>query len=295
MTSVADTTALGSLSSVDTDSDTAILIAALDEQASMPAIQRLRAAATELLGVRLGHRVVDVGCGTGDVARALAGCVGPHGSVLGIEASETMLTEARPRAGTTTLPVEFRHGDITRLDLDDASHDATLWERVFQHLAEPHAAMTELVRITRPGGRIVVIDTDWGLQAIHGAEPALTATIATAWPRSAANGLAGRQLPALLADVGLPDPTVLAETITSTDPLRPSLPPFTTMAAAAAHAGAVTPTEAHLWLEQLADAGRRGHFFWALTTFVVAGNVPRHASQYVSLDPAAVPTAVVDK
>jgi hypothetical protein len=67
------------------------------------------------------------------------------------------------------------------------------------------------------------------------------------------------------------------------------------MAAAAAHAGAVTPTEAHLWLEQLADAGRRGHFFWALTTFVVAGNVPRHASQCVSLDPAAVPTAVVDK
>jgi hypothetical protein len=110
-----------------------------------------------------------------------------------------------------------------------------LCEGVFQHLADPLAAMAELVRITRPGGRIVVIDTDWGLHAIHGADPSLTATIGDAWARTVADGFACRQLCALFGNAGLRDPTVLAETGTSTDPLRPSSPPFTTMAAAAAH------------------------------------------------------------
>ena len=134
--------------------------------------------------------------------------------------------------------------------------------------------MAELVRITRPGGRIVVIDTDWGLHAIHGADPTLTARIVSCWTDSAANGLAGRGLPALFADAGLHDPVVLAETLTSTDPSRPSTPPFTTMATAAARAGAVSAPEADSWLRQLVDAGRRGRFFWALTMFAVAGIRP---------------------
>jgi ubiquinone/menaquinone biosynthesis C-methylase UbiE len=274
MTTVADAPALASFSDVDTESDAASLIGALDEQAAIPAIQRLRAAATDLLRARLGHELVDVGCGTGDLARALAGRVGPTGTVLGIDASETMLTEARRRAGTTTLPVEFRQGDVTNLDLDDARCDGIVCERVFQHLASPHTAMAELVRVTRPGGQIVVLDTDWGLHAIHGADPTLTATIVNSWAANAANGLAGRQLPALFADAGLRDPIVIAETMTTTDPARPSMPPFTTMAAAVAATGAISAADAHAWLDQLADAGRRGRFFWALTMFAVASHRP---------------------
>jgi ubiquinone/menaquinone biosynthesis C-methylase UbiE len=121
MTTLTATPSLGSFSAVDTAPDAATLIAALDEQASLPGIERLRAAATELLGARLGHNLIDVGCGTGDVARALARRVGPTGTVLGIDASETMLTEARRRTSTTTLQVEFRPGDITNLELDDAT------------------------------------------------------------------------------------------------------------------------------------------------------------------------------
>ena len=275
MTTIADTPTISSFSAVDTNPGAATLIAALDEQSSIPAIQRLRAAATELLGARLGSRLVDVGCGTGDVVRALAGRVGPTGSVLGIDPSETMLTEARRRADSTT-PVEFRLGEITDLELDDACCDGVLCERVVQHLASPHAAMAELVRITRPGGRIVVIDTDWGLHAINGADPTLTAKIVDSWCRNAANGLAGRQLTALFADAGLDDPTIVAETMTSTDPQRPSFPPFTTMASTASGAGVVSAAEAETWRDQLAAAARRGHFFWALTMFAVASSRPTH-------------------
>jgi SAM-dependent methyltransferase len=261
-------------SAVDADPDAQMLVGALDEQSSLPAVQRLRASATELLGPRFGHRLLDVGCGTGNVARALAALVGPDGLVVGIDASETMLAEARRRTADKSASVDFRHGDINRLDFDDASFDGTHCERVFQHLRDVDTAMAELVRVTRPGGRIVAADSDWGMHAIHGADPRLTSRVIECWSDRAANGWSGRQLPARFAASGLRDTRVVAETLTSTDPHRPTAPPFTVMAAVAEHSGGLSSSEARTWLAQLADAGTRGAFFWAVTMFAVGGTRP---------------------
>ncbi len=222
---------LASFSDVDADPDAATLVAALDEQATMPAVHRLRAVATELLNLRPGDRIVDVGCGTGDTTRALARIVGPQGAVIGLDPSDTMLAEGRRRTVDQSLSVQFRSGDIARLELDDGACDGAHCERVLQHVEAADLAIGELVRVTRPGGRIVVIDTDWGMHAIHGADPRLTALVVDAWAANAANGWSGRRLPALFADAGMPNPVVVAETFTSTDPDRPTRPPFTTMAA----------------------------------------------------------------
>jgi ubiquinone/menaquinone biosynthesis C-methylase UbiE len=268
---IAARAALRGFSHVDADPEAAALIAALDEQASLPAIQRLRATAVEILRPRFGDRLLDVGCGTGELVRALAGLVGAHGTVVGVEPSATMLDEARRRTGESSLRVELRSGDISRLDFDDATFDGVTSERVFQHLDSPASAIAELVRVTKPGGRLVVIDTDWGMHAIHGADPAVTARIVAFWSDNAANGWSGRRLPALFAGAGINDPVVVAETFTTTDPLRPRMAPFTTMADIAAAAGAVTGAEAAAWLAELAAAGTTGCFFWAVTIFAVGG------------------------
>ena len=120
----------------------------------------------------------------------------------------------------------------------------------------------------------MVIDTDWGMHAIHGADPRLTSRVVECWASNAANGWSGRRLPGLFVDAGMREPVVVAETFTSTDGRRPTGPPFTTMAAAAERTGALSAGEARTWLAQLADAGERGQFFWAVTMFAVAGARP---------------------
>ena len=93
---IAERAVLGGFSHVDADPGAAALIAALDEQASLPAIQRLRASAAEILRPRSGDRLLDVGCGTGEVVRALAGLVGAHGKVVGVEPSDDDARRSAP-------------------------------------------------------------------------------------------------------------------------------------------------------------------------------------------------------
>jgi SAM-dependent methyltransferase len=265
---------LSSFSAVDASVDGAALVAALDAQANFPAIERLRTTVLELLAPRPGNRLLDAGCGTGDIARRLAADVGPTGRVIGVDTSATMLAEARRRTLDPTLPVEFHRGDITQLAAADGAFDGAYSERVLQHLDDPRPAVAELVRVTRPGGRIAVIDTDWGMHAIHGADPTLTARVIACWAEHSANGWAGRQLPALFTGAGLVDQHVLADTITSRDPRPPTLQPFTTIAAVAEHHGAVSAEQARNWLRQLADAGTNGTFFWAVTLIAVVATHP---------------------
>ena len=111
------------------------------------------------------------------------------------------------------------------LELDDASFDAVLCERVFQHLASRirHGRARPCDPPERPRA---VIDTDWGMHAIHGPTRRLRRRVLDAWRENAANGMSGRQLSALLADAGIRDTARQAETMTSTDPQQPSAPPF---------------------------------------------------------------------
>jgi hypothetical protein len=121
----------------------------------------------------------------------------------------------------------------------------------------------------------VVIDTDWGMHAIHGADPQLTSRAVECWASNAANGWSGRRLPGLFVTPACsPEPVVVADTFTTTDARRPMGPPFTIMAAVAERTGALSTDEARSWLAQLADAGAHGQFFWAVTMFAVAGAHP---------------------
>lgn len=92
--------------------------------------------------------------------------MGRAGRVVGLDSSGIMLAEARNRVAGLNLPVEFCIGEAEHLSFPDNSFDGCRTERVLVHLKKPaRAALIEMVRVARPGARIVVYDADWGTLA----------------------------------------------------------------------------------------------------------------------------------
>ena len=111
-----------------------------------------------------GERVLDVACGTGLVTFAAARAVGATGSVLGVDLSERMVEAARDRALALGLvQARFTRMDAERLELPDASVDVALCALGLMYLPDPEAALAEVWRVLRPGGRWVA--AVWGERA----------------------------------------------------------------------------------------------------------------------------------
>lgn len=107
----------------------------------------------EVAALRPGERVLDVGCGTGIVARLADASAGP-GRVVGVDISPDMLAVAQASSGD--LPVEWKEADAHDLPFPDASFDVVLSQQVVQFLPDRQRALTEMRRVLRPGGRALV-------------------------------------------------------------------------------------------------------------------------------------------
>jgi SAM-dependent methyltransferase len=165
----------------------------------------------ERMRVAPGATVLDVGCGPATDTLALAGLVGPGGFVHGIDRDAEMVAEAERRAADAGLTgrVEHRTGDAYALPWDDATFDAVRCERLFLHLDRPERATAEMVRVTKPGGRVVLMDTDWGTRSVDTAEVELERRVARVLAeRCMANGYSGRRLWGLMKEAAVRDLTV---------------------------------------------------------------------------------------
>lgn len=99
-------------------------------------------------------RILDVGCGTGVVARHVANRVGNVGTVVGLDINEKMLDVAETTATESRLEIEWRRGDATDLPFSDGTFDVILCQQVLQFVTDPSTALQEMHRVLSPGGRI---------------------------------------------------------------------------------------------------------------------------------------------
>lgn len=102
-------------------------------------------------------RILDVACGTGDLALAAAGKL-PAAQILGIDAAAGMIEQAVRRTGSTKPQVTFQVGDLMSTGLPDASRDAVLAGYAFRNVPQLHPGLDEMARILAPGGVLLTLD-----------------------------------------------------------------------------------------------------------------------------------------
>jgi arsenite methyltransferase len=106
-----------------------------------------------------GATVLDMGCGAGTDLLLAALQIGPAGRAIGVDMTEPMVTRARAAAALAGLAhVEVRLGDATALPVDDASIDVLISNGVFNLVPDKDAALREIFRVVKPGGRVQLAD-----------------------------------------------------------------------------------------------------------------------------------------
>jgi ubiquinone/menaquinone biosynthesis C-methylase UbiE len=257
--------------SVDRASDFDVFSRCLTLIDSLPFFADCKRESYELLGVTSGRRILEVGCGLGEDAAAMARLVAPGGSVVAVDGSQAMIDAARERHdGISGL--SFDIADAADLPYGEASFDACRIDRVLQHIADPKPAVREMVRVMRPGGVLVAYDNDWETLTVDSADPVLTRTILNAWCDRFPCGWIGRRLVPLFVQAGLVDVVAQPKTLVLRElEVADQLYSFFSTASALAEAGVINRVDADRWADSLRTADAEGRFFTSYTGFLVSG------------------------
>ena len=218
-------------------------------------VARWKNASHDMLEVGEGDVVLDIGCGTGADAVALARLVGISGRVVGADLSHDLLAVAQERAAPLGLPITFQYADINEPPFADASFTRSRIDRVLHFLPDPAHALREVARVTAAGGRIVVTEPDWRTLTMNGGEEALTSRIVEAGVARTPSTTIGARLPELLAEAGLTVADCRASELhLRTYPVAAALFSLEVIASRAVASTRVDAKEAVRWIRSLQQA-----------------------------------------
>ncbi|WP_394841514.1 methyltransferase domain-containing protein [Pendulispora brunnea] len=226
----------------------------------------------DLLELENGHRVLDVGCGAGVDTCEVAATVSPNGKVTGLDRSAAMVAEARKRATSLGLSVDFVEGDAQSLPFDDASFERCRIERVLVHVPDPRLVVREMVRVTRPGGIVVASEVEVEMCFLNSTNEDLARRI----PQSLADGLpsgrAPRRVQRYFIESGLRDVRLVPRVVMNTVAFM-KLALGTRIQHLVASRQA-TSDEVEAFWDELDEAERNGCLCSGIVCLTVAGRKP---------------------
>lgn len=167
------------------------------------------AEATQLLeraGIAAGARAADIGCGVLGIVHLLCDSVGPGGRVVGVDREQKIIDYAREAARRRGLAAEFIQDDATALGLPAGEFDFVHCRTLLLNVSQPERVLTEMVRITRPGGVVAAQEPDsaaWVCDPAHPAFERLRDELVAAYASAGKDFNIGRRLGRLLRQAGL--------------------------------------------------------------------------------------------
>ncbi len=242
------------------------LVNRLEFRAKDAAFVRLRDAYFEKLPLASSGAVLDIGCGTGVIGRALAKRPGFSGRVLGVDQSPALIDAARRLAAEEGVGehVEFQVGDVHALDYPKASFDIVIAHTLLSHVTDPLAVLKEAARVTRPGSVVTIFDGDYASLTFAHPDPAFAKAVDEALISAVVNNpRVMRDLPRLAHEAGLK----LTETIAHNYAEVGTGSFFANLAEAYAplitRSGLLPADQVELWIGQQRRSVQDGTFFAA--------------------------------
>ncbi len=231
-----------------------------------PAVQEQRARTRELLGARPGDRVIDLGCGPGHLTTELTEEIGAEGQVVALDRQADMLAAARARAADAGVAGRcgFALADAAALPLADRSCDGAVVVQVLEYVPDVARALDELRRVLRPGGRAVLVDTDWRSCVWHTDDRDRTDAVLRSWEAHFVHPHLPTTLPGLARQAGFASTEVQAVPIVEIDSSTYSLAMAATIAT---FVGRREPELARAWRDDVRSQAAAGTYFFGLTRF----------------------------
>jgi ubiquinone/menaquinone biosynthesis C-methylase UbiE len=182
------------------------LIARLEFRGKDSTFTQMRDAYLAQLALPPTAHILELGCGTGVVLRALAQRTGFSGRLVGVDQSPVLIAAARRLAAEEGVDqhMEFQVGDVHHLVIAESSFDAVIAHTLVSHVADPLMVLEEAARIVRPGGSVAIFDGDFASLTFAHPDPAFAKAMDEALIEAVvAHPRLMRDLPRLLQQAGL--------------------------------------------------------------------------------------------
>jgi SAM-dependent methyltransferase len=239
-------------------------------------VLRRRAIVRAAVGATADDAILDVGCGPGFYVAELIEEVGPSGHVVGVDSSAQMLAMAAERTRGHEN-VEFRDGTATALPVEDNTFDRVVCVQVLEYVEDATAALAEMHRALRPGGRVVVWDVDWTTVSWHSADPARMARVLAAWDGHLVHPALPRTLSARLREAGFTD-IALEGHVFATNQLSPETYGGALIRVLGDYLGglpdAVAADDLDSWTAEQRALDEAGEFFFSVVQFCFSARRP---------------------
>lgn len=269
---MAERTLSSEFRNVDNAESAEQLVQYLEYVDTLPETRQLKVKSYGYLGISEGDTVLDAGCGPGYDALRIAALVGKTGKVTGIDLSDRMIAIAQAKAKGSGVPVSFRTADVRMLPFPDASFDKIRIERTLQIVDNPGRVLDEMIRVLRPGGRLLSIEPDWETFVCDPGGRDTARTFFRFCAEQFADGSTGRKLYRYFHERGLVDVVVHPEPIVMHDfSLTAKMMNMEQFLAAAREKGVLKSDEVTLWQQELNAADAKGQFTFAGMMFAVTG------------------------
>jgi ubiquinone/menaquinone biosynthesis C-methylase UbiE len=166
-----------------------------------PDIVAQRADTLKKLNIQSGETVLDIGCGPGYLAEELAKATGPKGTVFGVDLSEPLINTAIAKNDKDWL--RYEHADATDLPCEDASFDVVVSTQVAEYVPDIEKFCSEVYRVLKPGGRALILATDWDAVSWYSRNPERMDRVMRAFAPHCADSRLPRTLRTRLANADL--------------------------------------------------------------------------------------------